>query len=659
MQHQLANWLVGLSLGQKRFIQLCTDTVLIALSLVVAMLLYHESLRFLVEVTFWWMLVVVIPVSLVCFVKLGFYRAVVRYITSRAYKTIIAGVLFSTLLLGLVSGISETRVSPSVLVIYALLALVSIGGLRIFMRRMLVGAQQRPKTRVIIYGAGTAGRQLQLSLQTGPDYMPVAFVDDDNRLQGRTISGCPVHAPQNLPRLIDNYGAKSLLLAMPSISRTARAKVLRRLDQLPIHVQTIPGMTDIVSGRTKISDITEVSVDDLLGRDPVPPRRGLMNRNVRGKVVMVTGAGGTIGSELCRQILEYGPKRIVLFELSEFNLYSIDRELQALTRARYPSVEITPVIGSVQNPGRVAAILRSQGVESIYHAAAYKHVPLVESNVVEGIHNNIFGTEVLAEAAVEAGVRAFILVSTDKAVRPANIMGASKRLAELVCQDIAARQHNTRFSIVRFGNVLDSSGSVIPLFRQQIAAGGPITVTHPKITRYFMTISEASQLVIQAGAMAKGGDVFVLDMGAPVQIVDLAIRMAKLSGLSPVVVPPGEKPSPSVDQSDIEICFTGLRPGEKLYEELLIGDEPTQTEHPRIMTETDISQPPDNLAGLLAQLKQLCKNHDVVAIRTLLAENLPMEVKPMQVSEDKNNAAKSTPSRRVQVGALSIKQESA
>lgn len=659
MPHQLANWLVGLSLGQKRLIQLCTDAVLIALSLIVAMLLYHERLGFLVEWPFWWMLGIVIPVSLASFIKLGFYRAVVRYITSRAYKTIISGVVFSTLVLGLVSGISETRISPSVLVIYALLALVSTGGLRIFMRRMLVGVQQRPKTRVIIYGAGAAGRQLQLSLQTGPDYLPVAFVDDDKSLQGRTISSCPVHAPQNLPRLIDNYGAKSLLLAMPSISRTARAKVLRRLDKLPIHVQTIPGMTDIVSGRTKISDITEVSVDDLLGRDPVPPRRGLMNRNVRGKVVMVTGAGGTIGSELCRQILEYGPKRIVLFELSEFNLYAIDRELQALTRARYPSVEIIPVIGSVQNPGRVSAILRNHGVESIYHAAAYKHVPLVESNVVEGIHNNIFGTEVLADAAVEAGVRAFILVSTDKAVRPANIMGASKRLAELVCQAIAARQDTTLFSIVRFGNVLDSSGSVIPLFRQQIAAGGPITVTHPEITRYFMTISEASQLVIQAGAMAKGGDVFVLDMGAPVRIVDLAIRMAQLSGLSPVVIPPGTKPSPNLDQSDIEICFTGLRPGEKLYEELLIGDEPTQTEHPRIMTETDISQPPENLAGLLERLKRLCKSHDVPAIRSLLADNLPMDIRPREVTEDTYTVAKSIAAQRGHAGALPIKQGSA
>lgn len=636
MLSALSDWLIGLSRGRKRLVQVITDALLIALSFICAMALRLDSADFLGQRGNWVILAILIPASLLMFIRLGFYRAVIRYITSRAYTTMLTGVLASTVTLVLAGWIAATPVPRSVPVIYALLALVSIGGLRFLMRRVLLSAQQRPKTRVIIYGAGAAGRQLQNSLTNGPEYQPVAFVDDDPALQGRVIGGCPVFAPARLGEIIEDYAASRLLLAMPGLGRGERAALLKRMGPLPVHIQTIPGMADLVSGKTRISEITEVPVEDLLGRDPVPPRPDLMDRDIRGKSVMVTGAGGSIGSELCRQILELGPRRLVLFEISEYNLYAVDQELQALNRKLAEPVEIVALIGSVQNRDRVSEILESCEVETVYHAAAYKHVPLVEGNVVEGIANNVFGTHVLAEAAVAAGVQAFILISTDKAVRPTNVMGASKRMAELVCQALAARQDGTRFSMVRFGNVLGSSGSVIPLFRRQIAAGGPITVTHPEITRYFMTIPEAAQLVIQAGAMSRGGDVFVLDMGEPVRIVDLAIRMAQLSGLRPVVIPPGAEFASALAEraagteetgsgiipvgGDIEIRFTCLRPGEKLYEELLIGRNAAPTDHPRIMTATEISLPPALLAPLLDRLRQHCQSHDIAAIRALLVE---------------------------------------
>ncbi|NGM44559.1 polysaccharide biosynthesis protein [Rhodobacter sp. SGA-6-6] len=619
--------LIGLRRGHKRLIQLLTDTTLIILSLILAMALRLDGLAFLGRTGIWRelleVLVILIPVSLLIFVRLGFYRAVVRYISSRAARTILLGVLLSALTLALTRWLTDAAIPRSVPAIYALIAFILIGGLRFLMRGVLAGAQARRRSRVIIYGAGVSGRQLQLSLNSGPEYLPVAFVDDDPALQGRMIGGCLVHTPEALPQLIDTLNAKSLLLAMPSLPRSERAALLRRLDHLPIHIQTIPGMADLVSGKTQINEITDVPIEDLLGRDPVPPRQDLMSRDLHDRVVMVTGAGGSIGSELCRQILAHRPRRLVLLEISEYNLYAVDQELQALNSRLSPPIEIVPLIGSVQDRGRVISALRDHEVKTIYHAAAYKHVPLVEGNVVEGIRNNVFGTRTLAEAAIEAGVSAFILISTDKAVRPTNIMGASKRLAELVCQALAARQQGTRFSMVRFGNVLGSSGSVIPIFRKQIAAGGPITVTDPEITRYFMTIPEAAQLVIQAGAMARGGDVFVLDMGEPIQIAELAARMARLSGLNPVIIEQHNEDAlrtRTINPNDIEIRFTGLRPGEKLYEELLIDDTALPTEHPRIMTATEIALTPDILDNLLERLMYHCLHYDIDGIRQILIE---------------------------------------
>lgn len=632
MVNMIQEWLLGLNRNQKRILQILSDATLIMLSILVAFALRLDGIHFLERAGIWIELLeiwaVLIPISVLAFIKLGLYRAVVRYVSSRALYAVVIGVLVSVIVLIVMSWLAGVEMPRSVPVIYGLVAFILIGGLRFLMRGFFAARFQRRHNRVIIYGAGASGRQLQLALMSGAECLPVAFVDDNPVLHGHVISGCPVRSPHELPRLIDTYGAKTLLLAMPSLSRAGRSAVIRRLDGLPIPIQTIPGFADLVSGKTRISEIADVPVEDLLGRDPVPPRPDLMGHDLRGRVVMVTGAGGSIGSELCRQILEHGPTSLILFEVSEYNLYAVHQELQTHARRLDPPIEVVPVAGSVQNSGRVRHVLHKYGVQTIYHAAAYKHVPLVEHNPVEGIRNNVFGTKVLAEAAIDAGVSTFILISTDKAVRPTNVMGASKRMAELICQAMAARQSATRFSMVRFGNVLGSSGSVIPLFRRQIAAGGPITVTHPEITRYFMTIPEAAQLVIQAGAMARGGEVFILDMGEAVRIVDLAIRMAQLSGHHPVVIPPDDRINGYVPSSlgkdahtgDIEIRFTGLRPGEKLYEELLIGNAAAPTEHPRIMTAVETFLAPDTLESLLERLMQHCLKYDVAAIQQLLIE---------------------------------------
>jgi FlaA1/EpsC-like NDP-sugar epimerase len=437
-------------------------------------------------------------------------------------------------------------------------------------------------------------------------------------LHGTQIGGLLVFSPGRLEEIIRDYNARVVLLAIPSISRSARAAIVARLEQLPVRVQIIPGTADMVSGRAASAEIREVMVEDLLGRDPVPPNRPLMAATTTGKAVMVTGAGGSIGSELCRQILREGPRVLVLLELSEYALYQIDEELRALAAAERPGVRIVPLLGSVGDTDRVTTILRQFEVETIYHAAAYKHMPIVEQNMIEGLSNNVFGTLNLARAAVAAGVGNFILISTDKAVRPTNIMGASKRMAELICQALEAQSPRTRFSIVRFGNVLGSSGSVIPRFRKQIAQGGPVTVTDPEIARYFMTVSEAAQLVIQAAGLAKGGDVFVLDMGQPVRIVELAQRMIRLSGYVPQIVEDPARLRLPCPADVIPITFTQMRTGEKLVEELLTDASAAQTAHPRILTTMEPSLPWDRLVRLLDRLRDACRADDLPRIRSIL-----------------------------------------
>jgi FlaA1/EpsC-like NDP-sugar epimerase len=613
--------MLGMSRARKRAIQVIVDVVVICVVFVVSMWLRLDHFDFMADPRVWHVLLPVVPFTIFVFVRLGFYRAVIRYIAMRALATIMLGSVLSGLALALAAQLGGFSIPRSVPMIYTILTFLCVGGSRFGFRELVASRQNRRKKRVAIYGAGASGRQLLQMLRQGTEYQPIAFMDDSLLGQGTLVGGLRVYGPDQLDMLVQSNGIEEVLLALPSVSKGRRSEILKSLEGYPLRLRTIPGMDDILAGKARIDDLNEIGIEDLLGRDPIAPRSDLLSANIRGKVVMVTGAGGSIGSELCRQILRQAPRHLVLFELSELALYSIEQELLTSVAALNLDVKISPVLGSVQVPRRIERTMRIFQVQTVYHAAAFKHVPLVEHNVVEGIRNNVFGTLTVAEAAIAAGAEAFILISTDKAVRPTNIMGASKRMAEMVCQSLALSPRNsgTKLSMVRFGNVLGSSGSVIPLFRRQIAAGGPITVTHPDITRFFMTIPEAAQLVIQAGAMAQGGDVFVLDMGQPVRIAELAAQMARLHGLRPVLFS-----SPDVVTTapgEIGITFTQLRPGEKLYEELLIGNEPKATAHPRIMTATEICRTPEELAVALDQLAIACDRNDIERIRTLLIES--------------------------------------
>lgn len=603
--------LLALPRYAKRFISVIADVVFLFISIFFATFITQNDVdSILTKLSV--MFLLSLPISIMVFVKLGLYRAVIRYMGQHALGAVLAGVISNALVLLLLFELFQIENMGRLLAVYVLISLLLTGGSRLLVRNLILQRNVVHKERVLIYGAGSSGRQLAQALLNGEQFHPVAFVDDDITLQRSTILGIHVGSPSQIAAIIRAKNVSRILLALPSASRARRREVLESLGNMPIPVQTVPGMSDIVDGSMRIDELQDVKIEDLLGRDPVAPKLKLMHANIKDKVVMVTGAGGSIGSELCRQIVQYEPKALVLFELSEFGLYSIEQELRVLIKDEQLEVALQPILGNVQKQSRVQAVMQKFGVQTVYHAAAYKHVPLVEYNVVEGVVNNVFGTWRAAEAAVAAGVETFVLISTDKAVRPTNIMGASKRLAELVLQGIAIRQNRTRFCMVRFGNVLGSSGSVVPLFREQIRNGGPITVTHPEIIRYFMTIPEAAQLVIQAGAMGKGGDVFVLDMGEPVRIADLARRMVHLMGLE---IKDSQHPD-----GDIEICFSGLRPGEKLYEELLIGENVRQTAHPRIMAANEVSLNWKDMAELLRQLEHHCDHFAVERIVQLITE---------------------------------------
>ncbi|MGL5990788.1 MAG: polysaccharide biosynthesis protein [Plesiomonas sp.] len=561
------------------------------------------------DLQYWELFAFISMLTVLVFIRIGLYRAVLRYVSAKVIGTVAWGVIFSTLLLVISAYFSNLFLPRTVSVIYFIFSLVFICGSRLAFRMML-NYGVRGQLPVIIYGAGSSGRQLLPALAQASEYFPVAFVDDNSRLHKAVIHGVTVYPTDKLEYLVERYGVKKILLAMPSVTKIQRQQVINRLERLPCEVLSIPGMVDLVEGRAQINNLKKISIDDLLGRDAVSPNTELLTRNITQKVVMVTGAGGSIGSELCRQIVRQEPTRLVLFELSEYALYAIEKELAEICKNEKLSVALTPLLGSVQRQNRLQAVMKSFGVQTVYHAAAYKHVPLVEHNVVEGVRNNVFGTLYCAQSAIASGVETFVLISTDKAVRPTNTMGTTKRLAELVLQALSAEQSKTRFCMVRFGNVLGSSGSVVPLFERQISQGGPVTLTHRDIIRYFMTIPEASQLVIQAGAMGKGGDVFVLDMGDPVKIYDLAKRMIRLSGLT---VRNENNP-----EGDIAIEVTGLRPGEKLYEELLIGDSVKGTTHPRIMTANEVMLNWAELSVLLKQLDEACHDFDHEKIRQLL-----------------------------------------
>ncbi|HET8730995.1 MAG TPA: nucleoside-diphosphate sugar epimerase/dehydratase, partial [Moraxellaceae bacterium] len=530
----------------------------------------------------------------------GLYRWMVRYVSAQTLLVIFRAQVVSALVLGTSILLLQAELPRSTPLLYALIGTMLVAGSRFIAQRLLRESEGGQRIPVVIYGAGSAGHQIGLALHQGNTYRPVAYVDDNPLMQGMTAYGLRVYPPAKLRSLVDEFGVQQILLAMPSLSNSRRREILLALEPLSIKVRTVPRMQDIVAGQVSAEEIQDVDPADLLGRDPVPPRPDLLGATITGKTVMVTGAGGSIGSELCRQIVALRPACLVLFEQSEFALYAIESEL--CKRADADQVRLIPLLGSVRDEALLGEVMQRFGVDTVYHAAAYKHVPLVEHNVIEGVRNNVFGTRAAARAALASGVSTFVLISTDKAVRPTNVMGASKRMAELVLQSLAG-VGRTHFCMVRFGNVLGSSGSVVPLFRDQIRRGGPLTVTHPDIIRYFMTIPEAAQLVIQAAAMAEGGDVFLLDMGEPVRIAELAKRMIHLMGYHERTA---ERPS-----GEIEIVYTGLRPGEKLYEELLVGDAASATGHPRIMRAMESALSAEELADALDSLEQACARRDV------------------------------------------------
>ncbi len=556
--------------------------------------------------------------SLLVFMRMGVYRALVLYLGLQFVFQLLKAVTFATCLIAAACFLSlpPAALDYSLFPIFWMLALLFTGGSRFLVKVAVEALIQnfRPREPVIIYGAGSSGMQLLVALQNGDQYLPVAFVDDSRRMIGSTVHGIRVYSPNSLYELIETWSVRQILLAIPSATHAERKEIINRLEHLPVHVKTVPDLFDMVSGKVEVHEVLEIDIEDLLGRDIVPPSQRLLGACVAGKSVLVTGAGGSIGSELCRQIINAGPARLVLLDSSEFGLYEIENDLRKRLEATEGAapVEIVALLGSVCNRKHMENLIGALRVETIYHAAAYKQVPMVEKNIFESVGNNVFGTLVAARAASRHGVADFVLISTDKAVRPTNYMGATKRLAEQVLQAMAQGGGKTKFSMVRFGNVLGSSGSVVPLFRRQISAGGPVTVTHPEVTRYFMTVQEAAQLVIQASAMAAGGDVFVLDMHEPIRIVDLARKMIHLMGYD---VRDG-----NTNRGEIAIEYTGLRPGEKLREELMIGELVTGTEHPKILRAEEETLSWERLEPLLIRLERACEEFDLEQIQLVLKE---------------------------------------
>ncbi len=600
----------------KRLISISYDILAIPLSLYLALALRLGTFTPEFQSSMLSSIAITTLASIIIFIRLGLYRAVVRFMAEKAFVSLLIGSGLSALTLATSSFLLQAPMPRSALIIYLFSVLILIGAPRLFIRAIVSQMGKNGTEQVLIYGAGNQGIALANSLMNSDKYRPFAFIDDNRRIQKSVIHGLKVYAPSDLDELLDeqiNSGqSKKVLLALGSASNSKRKRLLEQLASKKIQVLTTPSVNDIVSGKAKIEEVKRVDIEDLLGRDPVPPRSELIQQCISQKVVAVTGAGGSIGSELCRQVLSQKPKKLILIELNEFSLYTIEQELNLIKDNHKLELEIISILGSVQKENRLKTVFEKFKVETVYHAAAYKHVPMVEHNVVEGVRNNVFGTWYCAEAAIKAGVENFVLISTDKAVRPTNVMGTSKRVAELVLQALAQRQSDTRFTMVRFGNVLGSSGSVVPLFHRQIQQGGPITVTHPDIIRYFMTIPEAAQLVIQAGSMGKGGDVFVLDMGEPVKITALARKMIHLSGLSE-----RHQQNPN---GDIAIEYSGLRPGEKLYEELLVGDNVEGTDHPRIMTANEVHLSWPETHNLLNRLDKACHEFHVDDVIDLLLE---------------------------------------
>jgi FlaA1/EpsC-like NDP-sugar epimerase len=603
--------------GVKRLIAITLDAALCVLTVWIA---FYLRLGYLIAFSAreFTAVVVALTIAIPIFIVAGLYRAIFRYVNSHALMTIAQACLgYGIIFCAIFTAIGVEGVPRTIGFIQPVLLFIAVSGARLLTRYILSGEYQKRlrqnlKRNVIIYGAGMTGRQLVVAAQDSSEMRVVGLVDDARDIQGSVINGVRIYAPGALSWLVGKYDVQEVILAVPSASRRRRNQILSDLRSLNVNVRTLPPILDLAHGKVSIAQLRPLDIDDLLSRNVVPPNQDLLGVTVSGKVVMVTGAGGSIGSEICRQIVSNQPAQLVLVDHSEFALYAIHRELK---RIASPDCDIVPLLASVCEEARMRRIFNRWRPQTIYHAAAYKHVPLVEHNVVDGVRNNVLGTFVCAMLAKETKAQRFVLVSTDKAVRPTNVMGASKRAAEMTLQAIGAEHAATAFAMVRFGNVLGSSGSVVPLFRQQIAMGGPVTVTHAEVTRYFMTIPEAAQLVLQAGAMSEGGEVYVLDMGEPIRIIDLAQRMIELSGL--------RMRSAAEPEGDIEIEVTGLRPGEKLYEELLIGDSPSPTHHPRIMRASESFVPWRQLEPELDRLLVLLKEQDFEGVRSWLIRLIP------------------------------------
>jgi len=614
----MINAIVNISRIYKQLLIALVDAIVL-----VGVLLASFSIRlgywYWPESDLFWVIAGAPLIAFPVFMQFGLYHGIVRFLGLQALWAIVKAVSLYALIWGIVGFMSAIEGIPrSVILINWLLAMLSIGGLRMIARWALSDVNDLASQKnVIIYGAGSAGRQLANALFQSKEHNPVAFIDDDKNLINQHIDGIKVHNIGRVELLMQKYNVGEILLALPSVSHQRRNEIINFLEPYPVLVRILPGVSELAQGKIKVEHLRAVSINDLLGRDPVEPEQSLLQENIKDKVVMVTGAGGSIGSELCRQIIKLGASKLILFEQSELALYTIDQELD--------KDHVFPILGSVVNQDRVERVCKKFGVKTIYHAAAYKHVPMVEYNSTEGVVNNTFGTLKCAQAAINCHVEAFVLISTDKAVRPTNTMGATKRSAEMVLQALSDNQNTTKFVMVRFGNVLNSSGSVIPLFRGQIKAGGPVTVTDREIIRYFMTIPEAVELVIQAGAMGESGEVLVLDMGEPVKIFDLAIKMIHLSGL--------EVKSESNPNGEIEIEITGLRPGEKLFEELLISDNASKTKHPMIMRAKEKMLPWDELNVILRSLENATKDSNQEVLRSLLVQIVP-EFQPQCGIED-------------------------
>jgi FlaA1/EpsC-like NDP-sugar epimerase len=619
-QSSLSDRILDLPRAVKRIIAIAVDVVLCLVTVALAYRLRLDE-WIMPSGNQWWSYGAAIFLSIPIFIRFGLYRAIFRYVGWNALFSVVrACALYGAIYALIFSAVGIPLIPRSTGILHPILLFLAVGASRAAARYWLGGGYANllglgKRRRVLIYGAGAAGRQLAAGLANSGEMQVFGFIDDDTTLQGNLLNGKNIYPRSKMVELIEDGNVVDVLLAIPSASQQTRNDIIESLRGHAVSVRTLPGIFDLADGKVTVSDLRPLDIEDLLGRDPVPPDVALMGRCITGKCVMVTGAGGSIGSELCRQIVAHRPSVLVLVELNEFNLYTINQELVNFLSTQTFAMKLIPLLGSVQNVNRMDAILGEWKPNTIYHAAAFKHVPLVEQNPAEGVRNNILGTNNMVMLAGKHAVRDFVLISTDKAVRPTNVMGATKRMAEMTLQVAAAEKPTTRYSMVRFGNVLGSSGSVVPLFRKQLAAGGPLTVTHTDITRYFMTIPEAAQLVIQAGGLAKGGEVFVLDMGEPVKIIDLARRMIELSGFQ---LRDAQNP-----EGDIAIDVVGLRPAEKLFEELLIGDNPQQTDHPRIFQATDMHLEKAELLEMLEMLEQTSLTSDGDAVRALLKRAVP------------------------------------